>query len=53
MTSTNMESQEVKVASESIDSSAQRPWTKPTLERLSLKQALKGTGALDSSFLQS
>jgi|GEM_PF-3925880 len=53
MTSTNMDTNEVKVASDSTENSAPLPWTKPTLERLSLKQALKAAGAVDSSFVQS
>ena len=35
---------------EENDKSADRAWVKPTLERLSLKQALSGTtGAIDST----
>ena len=36
----NMDSRETNVAGESA--AASRPWTKPTLERLSLKDALAG-----------
>jgi len=37
-----MDSREMNVVGESAVSAAPRPWTKPTLERLSLKDALAG-----------
>lgn len=46
----NMDTREINTPSESVTGAAALPWTKPTLERLSLKQALAGTpGAGDGS----
>ena len=51
----NMDTREINTPSESATSAAPLPWTKPTLERLSLKQAMFGAGgaSADTSTHQS